>query len=77
MQAFIMPYSLDQLETRLWNKHILNIVLQTFITQLQRTFSRLQRNTLFPNLQNLSFITVSDDYDNYVRHTIIYPPIVL
>jgi hypothetical protein len=47
MHAFLMPPSLNQLETKLWIRHILNIVLLAFIMNSQSGFLHPLRDIIF------------------------------
>jgi hypothetical protein len=63
MHAFLIPYSLSQLEIRHWIKHILDFVLLTFILTSKSSSVHLLRNILSSSLQNLSLSIVLADCD--------------
>jgi len=56
---------------RLWIKHILNIVLLTFILTSQSSFLHTLRNILSFSLQNL-FLSIIFDFDDCVLFVYVY-----
>jgi len=69
MHAFLIPHSPNQLGMRHWIKHILNVVLWTFILTSKHSSVHLLKNILLSSLQNLSLSIISDDC---VLYALIY-----